>query len=308
MSANSKPVQAADQKALIDEIIRLSDYNFERLPMLDITGERFVENISIALADVTKVLCEASIDHLDYVPLAQVIDGLPEPAMIATCRASSFDGEFVLIYDSGLLLTYMELLLGGGAKSSVENGPQSFTGIERRFGARLTQTLLGELQASLSVVGDVDFELDAMETDPEAAAIAPQASLCVRMKLSVAMAGHTGTLLIAIPYDALEPIRHKLAKVHYGDSGSGDGGWHGILTEQLHKATAKLEVVVSEFQVPLDELMSMTPGEVVEIGTNESTPVTVNCEHTPMFRATTGQRNNGMVAVKVTELLDIEKG
>ena len=112
----------------------------------------------------------------------------------------------------------------------------------------------------------------------------------------------------AIPYDALEPMRHKLSKVHYGDSGGNDRGWEEILADQLGKAVAGLEVVISEFPISLDELISFSPGEIISIGADENTPVTVVCEKSAMFRAATGQKNNGKSAVKITEILEIEKG
>ena len=37
------------EESLVDEIIRLSDFTFDRLPMLDIIGARLVENLSAAL-------------------------------------------------------------------------------------------------------------------------------------------------------------------------------------------------------------------------------------------------------------------
>ncbi len=55
----------AEEDNLTDEIIRLSDFTFDRLPMLDIIGERLVENISVAFPDLMRALCEASLVQLD---------------------------------------------------------------------------------------------------------------------------------------------------------------------------------------------------------------------------------------------------
>ena len=88
---------------LIDEIIRLSDFSFERLPMLEILGERLAENISVAIPDLTRVICEASLVQLDYVTVAKALEALPSPAILAVCSGDPIDGEFLVATDATLL-------------------------------------------------------------------------------------------------------------------------------------------------------------------------------------------------------------
>ncbi|MER3352550.1 MAG: FliM/FliN family flagellar motor switch protein [Hoeflea sp. D1-CHI-28] len=293
---------------LIDEIIRLSDFNFQRLPMLEIIGERFVENLSVALPEHTRVICEASLAQFEYMPLAQIIDALPTPPMIATCSGSLLDGDFMMITDPQLALTFVELSLGGTAEGALGDVPKAYTGIECGFGGQLARILLRELQSSMSVIGPMELELENIETDPEAANIAPQASLCVRFKISVAMAGRTGALYVVLPYDTLEPIRANLAKVHFGDGGNGDRGWQKLISGQLERAHLNLEVILAEQSVSLDRLMRLKPGDVLEIYGSEDSDALVRCEGTPVFRATTGKRNNGHAAVQITKMLELPEG
>lgn len=110
---------------LIDEIIRMADFSFERLPMLDIIGERLADSISVALPQLTGVLCEATLSQLDYVPMGQAIDSLPMPAMMAVCSSPGLDGDVLLVMDSTLLLTAMELMLGGARTATAPAPPKS---------------------------------------------------------------------------------------------------------------------------------------------------------------------------------------
>ena len=54
---------AENGKGVIDEIIRMSDFNFDRLPMLDIIGERLADALTAVLPDVTGVIVEASLNR-----------------------------------------------------------------------------------------------------------------------------------------------------------------------------------------------------------------------------------------------------
>ena len=286
---------------LIDEIIRLSDFTFDRLPMLDIIGERLVENLSVSLPDLTRAICEASLMSLDYVPMGQIIDTLPSPVLLAISTGVPFEGEILLVIDRTLLLTATELMLGGSAKQIKEDETGEFTAIELGFGERVAAAILAELQRALSVVGSAELLLDRVETDPDSAAIVKNASLCARMKFSVAMAGHVGILDVVIPYDALEPIRPALSKIYFGNRGEDQRTWHDLISGQIERAHMDLEVVLAEEAIPIQKIMSWQPGDTIDFGIEEGEQATVVGADEPMFKVSLGKRNNGFVAVQITE-------
>ena len=292
---------------LIDEIIRLSDFTFDRLPMLDIIGERLVENLTAAFPDLTRVACEASLVSLDYIPMGQVMEELPEPVLLAVGIGKPFEGEILLAIDRALLLTSIELMLGGSAANLNLEGVEGFTAIELGFGERLAAAILAELQRALSVVGSAALELDRVEIDPDAATVAKHNSLCARLKYSIAMAGQTGVLDVVIPYDALEPIRPDLSKIYFGDRGEGQSNWHDLIGGQIERAQMDLEVVLAEETIAIQKIMAWQPGDTINFGIEEGQDATMTCADAPMFKVSIGKRNNGFVAVQITEELSTQK-
>jgi flagellar motor switch protein FliM len=297
-----------DPKAisLIDEIIRMSDFSFERLPMLDIIGERLAEYLSVTLPDLTGVICEATLNQLDYLPMAQVIDGFPAPALMGVAATRSLDGGVLLVMDAPLVLTVMELALGGSAKGAAGEVTK-FTPIETGFGGRLATLILAELSRAFSVVGDVHLEHDRIEIDAESVSIAQPASLCVRMQLALLVASRIGKLQVIVPYDALEPIRARLGKIHFGERGEEGNPWRDTLATQIENATVELDAVFTEISVPIQQIMNWKPGDTVPLWVEESHETTVFCAETPMYRAATGKRNNGNTAIRITEILKPEE-
>ena len=297
----SKESISPENVSLIDEIIRLSDFTFDRLPMLDIIGERLVGNLSAVLPDLTFAVCEARFQQMDYLPMAQVIDGLPSPAVLAVASGYPFDGEIMIVVDRPLAVTCMELMLGGKAADLTIEDAEDFTPIEIRFGERVADVVLTELQRSLSVVSGADLELERVEIDPDGAAIANANSLCARMRFSIGIAGQTCVLEVVIPYDALESIRPNLGKIYFGDRGEGSNGWKDVLLDQIEMAQMDLEVVLSEFSVPIQTILNWSVGDVVELCVEEGADATVVGTDKPMFKAALGKRTNGYVAVQITE-------
>ena len=292
---------------LIDEIIKMSDFSFERLPMLDIIGERLADSVSVALPQLTGVLCEATLSQLDYVPMGQAIDSLPMPAVMAVCSSPGLDGDLLLVMDSTLLLTAMELMLGGTPKADAPRTPERFTAIERGFGGRLAALVMQELRSNFSLAGDIELELERIVTDPDSAAVTQPANLCVRMRFAVALASKTGVLEVILPYDALEPVRPKLGKIHFGEPAGEASPWRDQLAGQIERATVELEAVLAEVHLSIQQIMTWKSGDTVNLWIEEEQDATVVCADTPMFRAAIGKRNNGNTAIRITEELEPEE-
>ncbi|WP_276153214.1 MULTISPECIES: FliM/FliN family flagellar motor switch protein [unclassified Sulfitobacter] len=292
---------------LIDEIIRQSDFTFDRLPMLDIIGARLVENLSDAFSDLTRIGCEASLFSLDYITMDQVLADMPSPVLMAVGVGKPFDGEILISIDKVCLLATSELMLGGSAKSLELESVESFTAIELGFGERVLASVLAELQRALTMVSAASLELDRVESDPEDAAVAKPNSLCARIKVSISVAGHVGSIDIIIPYDALEPIRPDLGKVYYGDRGEGQSTWHDMIGSQIERAHMQLEVQLAQEAIPIQRIMSWKPGDTIEFGIEEGQDATMTCADTPMFKVSIGKKNNGFVAVQITEELKPKK-
>ncbi len=297
----------AQSSGLIDEIIRMSDFSFERLPMLDIIGERLADSLSVVMPELTGVICEATLNSLDYLPMAQTVEGLNMPAFLAVVAAGNLDGEILIAMDAPFGLTAMELMLGGDAKGEIQRQSEEFTAIEKGFAQKIGDVVAHELQRGFAMVGDVDLEVERLETDPDSAAITQSASLCCRMRLAVALAGRNGSIDVVIPYDALETIRPKLGKIHFGEPNEDGNPWKDQLAGQIERSTVELEAVLTTVGVPIQTIMDWKPGDTVNLWIEDDHESTVVCAETQMFKALMGKRNNGNTAIRITAQIESEE-
>lgn len=297
----------ASGDGLIDEIIRMSDFNFDRLPMLDIIGERLADSLTSAIPELTGVICEASVNSLDYLPMAQVMDGIAQPSFLGIVEANNLNGEILLALDPTFALTTMELMLGGTPSGELKRSGDSFTSIERSFARQICEVIIAELRRCLSMVADLEMVLDRVETDPDAAMVSQPASLCCRMRFAAALAGRTGAIELVFPYDALEPIRPKLGKIHFGEPNEDGSPWKDRLSDQIEKSMVELEAVLTEVELPIQTLLNWKPGETVNLWIEEDHEAEVICADTLMFKALMGKRNNGNTAIRITQQIDAEE-
>jgi flagellar motor switch protein FliM len=295
----------SDDEDLIDEIIRMSDFSFERLPMLDIIGSRMADFLPVALSDLTRTVCEAELVQLDYIPLGQAIKGFPNPVLIAVASSSVLEGNYVVAMDAPFVLSSLEMSLGGRSSTgTVSIGDEGFTAIEKGFATQLAELVLGGLRQSFSVIGDIVPELKSVESDIEAASVAQQASLCIKMEFEVQVSKQSCLLQVVFPYDTIEPIRPQLSKVYFGERGDETSPWRDVLLKNIESATVELEVVLTEKVMCVREIMNMKPGQILDLPVGEDSEAVVMCSDSVVFKCVTGKRNNGLAAIRIVEAID----
>ncbi|RMH45734.1 MAG: flagellar motor switch protein FliM [Alphaproteobacteria bacterium] len=308
MNAVSPTSAASSAKdSLIEEIIRMSDFSFERLPMLEVLGERLCELLAESLPDLVGVFTEATFEQVQYLPMSQVAEDYPERAVFVMASSPHLAGDLLVIVEAPLVLTALELALGGRLKEDGAREKREFTAIEKGFGGRFAKLVLRSLEQSFSVVERVSFEPQRVETNPEAIVLAQQQSLCVRLKTSISLAGLKGAVHVVIPYDALEPVRPRLGKVFFGTPVEGENPQREVIETHIERASVDLEVVLATVALEIARIMNWRPGDTFELPIREDSEATIFCGEVPLFGAVTGKRNNGNVAVQVVRELFLNK-
>lgn len=293
-----------EEPDLIDEIIRMSDFSFERLPMLEIISDRLAAMLPVALSELTQSACEASVTNIDYVSFAQAISGFPEASLLAVAQSPALGGDFLVVMDGPLVISCLDSSFGGEPLGREIGSGNSFTSIECGFGNLLANLVLSELRQAFYVVGDITPEVERIETDTETATVTQQANLCVSIDLGLKVGTQICRLIIVFPYDAFEPIRPQLSKVYFGERGDEESPWRDILTRQIESATVELEVVLSETKVSMQQFMEMKPGDQFSLTANEDSEIVIFCSGTPLYTCVTGTKNNGIAAVQITDEID----
>ena len=284
----------------------MSDFSFERLPMLDIIGSRLAGCLPVGLGAITDTACEASFSQLEYVPLGQALSTLPDSALIAIASSPVLEGDFLIVMDSPLVITSLESSLGGKAGERDPDPVGGFTAIEHGFAKQLASQFLTDLRQSFSVIADLAPSLSSIVIDAESATITQQANLCIRLDFDVKVGSQLCRLILIFSYDSLEPIRAPLLKIHFGDNGEDESPWRAVLAQQIETATIDLEVVLSSFSMSMRKIMSLGAGDQIVLSVSDESASTIVCSGTPLFLCETGKRMNGSAAVRITEEINLK--
>jgi len=273
--------------------------NYERLPMLDIVFDRLVRLMSTSLRNLTSDNVEVSLDQVSTVRFGDYMNSIPLPAMLSVFKAEEWDNQGLMVTDSALIYSIVDVLLGGRKGTPairIEGRP--YTTIESKLVERMVQVTLSDLSSAFDPLSPVSFNLDRIETNPRFATITQSGNACVLARLRVDMGDRGGRIEVIIPYATLEPVRELLLQMFMGEKFGRDSIWENHLTQELYQTDIQLQAVLGEKVVALDDLLNWEVGTQITFNTFVDDELELRCGNVPMFRGPVGQKT-GNIAVKI---------
>jgi flagellar motor switch protein FliM len=98
----------------IERIISSGLVSYELLPMLEIVFDRLVRIMSTSLRNFTSDNVEVSIDNVVSLRFGDYLSSVPLPAMFAVFKAEEWENYGLMVIDSEMIYSIVEVLLGGG--------------------------------------------------------------------------------------------------------------------------------------------------------------------------------------------------
>ena len=297
---------AAEEKSGIQRIVNAGLVSYERLPMLEIVFDRLVRIMSTSLRNFTSDNVEVSIDSISSLRFGDYLNSVPLPAMLAVFKVEEWDNYGLIVVDSPLIYSVVDVLLGGRrgtAAMRIEGRP--YTTIERTLVERLIRVVLDDMSEAFGPLCPVHFRFERLEVNPRFAAISRLANACVLVRLRVDMEDRGGKIELLLPYATLEPVRELLLQQFMGEKFGRDSIWETHLAEELRHTELSLDVVLDEQTMPLSAVLSLQRGDRITLGVAPGAPVRLRCGEVALFEAELGQKENRL-AVRITRELRIQ--
>ena len=283
----------------MEQIISSGLVSYERLPMLEIVFDRLVRIMSTSLRNFTSDNVEVGIDNILSLRFGDYLNSIPLPAMLAVFKAEEWDNQGLMIIDSAMIYSIVDVLLGGRrgtAAMRIEGRP--YTTIERTLVERLIQLVLADLSTSFDPLCPVTFRFERLEVNPRFATISRLSNAAILARLRIDMEDRGGRVELLLPYATLEPVRELLLQQFMGEKFGRDSIWETHLAEQLWHTEVELSVVLDEQVMRLSDVIALRPGQQLLLNTMPGGPVSVRCGSVELFEGRMGQKNNN-VAVKI---------
>jgi flagellar motor switch protein FliM len=170
--------------------------------------DTFVRNVVSSLSAYLRSYLTVNLVSVEQLSYAEFLDGLPSPTCMVSLGLRPYDGNGVLELNPSLVFPILEMLLGGSGKSSGAI-QREITEIEQRLLDGLFRIILNDLREAWKGVTEIDFTIEAMETEPQLLHILAPNEAIVSIGVEIRMGDAVGMMNIALPSIVIKMMRQK---------------------------------------------------------------------------------------------------
>jgi len=238
----SKNFKDLDEGTVIEQIIRVAALSYDRLPVMEVTFERYALILAPALKVYTAGTADVTLEGVDYLSCGEALESLDQLSFVMIANTSTNGEKIGVVLSTDLLFNNLEIMLGGGRFDPGPVDKRSFTMIEKRLGTRFCEIALNGLSEAIGQFCEMRFQVDSLESNPRNAMLAPLTTPCIKVVYRVKLGERDGTMSFIVPNTALE----KRPRPHLPElsrrsaqprTGRGPGGrnrpaWRGRLPDR----------------------------------------------------------------------------
>ncbi len=296
-----------DGKSGVEMLIEKALNSHARLPMLEIIYDRFVRVLSNSLRGLTSHTVDVDLDKINISRFGEYIDSIPTPTMIAVIKAVEWDHYGLVVIESSLLYTFMDILFGGRkVPQPLKVEGRQYTSIEQNIIQVITEMILNDLSSCFEPITPVTFQLDRLESNPKFAMISRPDDAINHLSLNITMEKRDGKIDIIFPYSSIEPVKKILSKSFLGERGSKDPTWLRHFESEISNAKITAEVILNGKTSSLKEALNMKVGNtlLLDIMANDELYMKVSG-----LKVATGKlgKVNDKMAIQLSDAINIKK-
>ncbi len=259
-----------------------------RMPTLEIINDHFSRLFRNTLSSALRKAIDVGSRGVQMMKFGEFIKTLPVPSSLHIFRMDPLRGHAILVLESKLVFTLLDLFFGGSGKTSFRIEGRDFTAIESRLIQRIVTMVFGDLEKAWNSVHPLTIQHTRSEINPQFVSIVPPSDLVMTIPFGIELEEFTGMVTVCIPYSTIEPIKTKLYSGYQSDQLEVDRNWIERFYERVKSTEVEVKVELGRGHITVQDLFRLRVGDVLPLGKNVSEPLVVRVQGVPKFSARPG--------------------
>lgn len=273
-----------------------------RMPTLEIIHDRFVRMFRLTLSSALRKVVDISVRSTELIKFGEFLKTLPVPSSLNLFRMSPLRGNAIMVLETRLVFTLIDLFFGGTGELEVKAEGRDFSAIEQRMIKRVVISALEDLQGSWRPVFPVQITYSRSEVNPQFVAIVPHSEVVVVVTFDVEMGRAPMSVTVCIPYSMIEPIRARLNAGFQSDQNEVDTTWINRFRTNLNTAKVEVTAELGRSEMSVRKFLDLRVGDIVSLEQEVDDALAVTVEGIVKYKGYQGSYK-GHQALKISELV-----
>lgn len=278
-----------------------SDAHKGYVPNLDIIYDSFIRYNRVNLSNRLRKSVEIKKIGARSYKFDDFLQTLPSPVCMGIFKIEPLKGAALISFDSTLVLSLVDSLLGGTGSAKVPLANRMFTSIELRLMEKIVGDALQDLEKAWAPLYATRMNLLRMEMNPRLVNIVPPEYQIVTMTLKIQIDDVSGNMMFAVPFMTIDPIREKLKTGMQFDLMAIDPQWSYRLSSELLEAPMETSVEMGNATITLRELLDLAPGDTIMLDKDCASEMLVKVEGVPKYFGIPGIKH-GNKAIQISKI------
>jgi flagellar motor switch protein FliM len=259
----------------------------------------FCEAFAIRLSSELRAPVELAVADSSQLTWSAAKAQLPAHAIAVALEIQQIERQMLLGIEPALVLQALECLLGGTAAQAPSE--RKLSEIDWALTRRLLESMTAQLTHAWRDLGGQQLVLGEVDLEGDAGIIAPIGEPTFALKLAATIDGLPSTMSLLIPWSAIAPLAEEIfgagPKPEDADPHEGRAMQRG-----LSGAHVLLRAEVGSAQMPVEQMLALTPGALLALEDRAESGVQLFAEEVPLGRARPGLRG-ARRAIKLTDAM-----
>ena len=273
-----------------------------RMPTLEIIHDRFVRLFRLTLSNALRRVVDINVRSTELIKFGEFIKTLPVPTSMNLFRMTPLRGNAMMVFESRLVFTLVEMFFGGGGDAETKTEGRDFTEIESRMIKRVIISGLEDLQTSWRPVFPAQVNYVRSEVNPQFVSIVPHSEIVVVVTFDIEIGRAPMSIIVCVPYSMIEPIRTRLNAGFQSEQDEKDNTWSNRFKENLQKVDVELIAKLGEMNISVRDFLNLQKNDVLYLEHETKSPISIEVNGVKKFTGFQGAYK-GHKAINIDELI-----
>jgi flagellar motor switch protein FliM len=233
------------------------------VPNLDIVYDSFIRYHRVSMSNQLRKMVEIKKIGARPYKFDDFLMTLPSPVCMGIYKIEPLKGASMLAMDNNLVFSILESVLGGTGSRRMADNNRMFTSIELRIMQKIVKAALLDMEKAWAPLHPTKMSLLRMDINPRLVNIVPPEYQVITMELEIQIEDITGSMVFAVPYMTIDPIREKLKNGVQFDMMGVDPKWSQRLSSELTEAPLEITVEMGHAAITMQELLNLEQGDTI---------------------------------------------
>jgi len=259
-----------------------------RIPAFEILNDQFPRLFKNTLSSVLRKMVDVNSKGVQTMRFDEFMKPLPVPSSIHIFRMDPLRGHSLLLLESKVIFTLLDIFFGGSGKTLYKVESRDFTAIELKFVNKLVTLVLSDFEKAWQPIYPLKIQYVRSEINPEFVSITPQSDPIITIPFEIEFEQFTGLITLCVPYSLIKPIKAALYARFQGETQEVDRKWIDRFLDRIKGAEVEVAVELGRRHMAIRDLLNLKVGDTLLLDKDASEPLIARVQGVPKFSGRAG--------------------